>query len=46
MSKAAPRELNNSFVNMGLLATLVGTFGRVIGDRCVYFRVTAFIIQF
>lgn len=33
MSKIVPRELNGSIVNMGLLATLVGTIGRVVGDR-------------
>ena len=32
MSKTAPNTLNNSFLNMGLLATLVGTLGRVVGD--------------
>lgn len=32
MSKTAPSQLNDSFLNMGLLATLVGTFGRVVGD--------------
>lgn len=32
MSKTAPTKLNNSFLNMGLLATLVGTLGRVVGD--------------
>lgn len=32
MSKAVPRALNDSFINMGLLATLVGTLGRVVGD--------------
>jgi len=35
MSKAVPRELNDSFINMGLLATLVGTLGRVIGDSMI-----------
>ncbi len=35
MSKTAPAALNDSFVNMGLLATLVGTLGRVVGDRLV-----------
>ena len=32
MSKSAPKELDG-FVNMGLLATLVGSIGRVVGDR-------------
>lgn len=32
MSKCAPRALDG-FVNVGLLATLVGTMGRVVGDR-------------
>ncbi|KAL3808087.1 hypothetical protein ACHAXA_006849 [Cyclostephanos tholiformis] len=35
MSKTTPKELNNTFINMGLLATLVGTFGRVIGDSMI-----------
>lgn len=32
MSKSAPKELDG-FFNMGLLATLVGSIGRVVGDR-------------
>jgi hypothetical protein len=35
VSKTTPKEINNTFVNMGLLATLVGTFGRVIGDSLI-----------
>lgn len=37
MSKSVPSELNESFLNMGLLATLVGTLGRVLGDRYVLY---------
>ncbi|KAL7520878.1 hypothetical protein ACHAWX_005574 [Stephanocyclus meneghinianus] len=41
MSKTAPAALNDSFVNMGLLATLVGTLGRVVGDSMI--TISAFI---
>ncbi len=32
MCKSAPSELNNTFINVGLLATVVGSFGRMAGD--------------
>jgi hypothetical protein len=35
MAKATPAELNDTFINSGLLATLVGTGGRVIGDTMI-----------
>lgn len=35
MSQTTPKELNNSFINMGLLATVVGTIGRVFGDSMI-----------
>jgi hypothetical protein len=35
VSKTTPRALNDTFINMGLLATLVGTFGRVAGDSMI-----------
>eukprot|EP00562_Extubocellulus_spinifer_P013012 CAMPEP_0178542176 /NCGR_PEP_ID=MMETSP0697-20121206/1923_1 /TAXON_ID=265572 /ORGANISM="Extubocellulus spinifer, Strain CCMP396" /LENGTH=918 /DNA_ID=CAMNT_0020174567 /DNA_START=66 /DNA_END=2822 /DNA_ORIENTATION=- len=35
MAKATPVKLNNAFINSGLLATLVGTVGRVIGDSMI-----------
>ncbi|KAL7515326.1 hypothetical protein ACHAXN_013479 [Cyclotella atomus] len=41
MSKTAPSALNDSFLNMGLLATLVGTMGRVVGDSMI--TLSAFI---
>lgn len=41
MSKTAPSALNDSFLSMGLLATLVGTFGRVVGDSMI--TISAFI---
>ena len=37
MSQTTPKNLNNCFINMGLLASVVGTFGRVFGD----FMITA-----
>jgi hypothetical protein len=35
MCKAAPSKLNSTFLNVGLLATLVGTMGRVLGDGMI-----------
>jgi hypothetical protein len=35
MCKAAPARLNTTFINVGLLATLIGTLGRVIGDGLI-----------
>ena len=32
MAKVTPRKLNEQFVNAGLLATLIGTLGRVVAD--------------
>ena len=32
MNKATPAELNGTFLNSGLLATLIGTLGRVLAD--------------
>jgi len=32
MSKAAPAKLNRSFFNCGLIATLLGTWGRIFAD--------------
>jgi len=35
MAKATPVALNETFINSGLLATLVGTLGRVLGDSLI-----------
>lgn len=35
MSKVTPAKLNDKFINCGLLATLVGTLGRVLGDGTI-----------
>ena len=35
MAKATPPTLNTTFINSGLLATLVGTLGRVGGDSMI-----------
>eukprot|EP00554_Chaetoceros_debilis_P008935 CAMPEP_0194105894 /NCGR_PEP_ID=MMETSP0150-20130528/6008_1 /TAXON_ID=122233 /ORGANISM="Chaetoceros debilis, Strain MM31A-1" /LENGTH=1264 /DNA_ID=CAMNT_0038793885 /DNA_START=23 /DNA_END=3814 /DNA_ORIENTATION=+ len=35
MCKAAPSKLNSTFINVGLLATLVGTMGRIFGDGLI-----------
>jgi len=35
MCKTAPSKLNSTFLNVGLLATLVGTMGRVLGDGMI-----------
>ena len=35
MSKSTPGALNDNFFNCGLLATLVGTLGRVAGDSMI-----------
>ena len=35
MAKSAPSRLESSFLNAGLLVTLVGTLGRVMGDSFV-----------
>ena len=32
MSKASPPKLNKSFLNCGLIATMIGTVGRISGD--------------
>lgn len=35
MAKVTPAELNDRFFNCGLLATLVGTLGRVVADGMI-----------
>jgi len=35
LAKSAPRELEGDFFNAGLLATLAGGGGRVLGDACI-----------
>ena len=35
MAKVTPAALNETFINSGLLATLVGTLGRVFGDSMI-----------
>lgn len=35
MAKVTPPVLNGAFVNSGLLATLIGTMGRVLGDSII-----------
>lgn len=35
MAKVTPPALNGAFINSGLLATLVGTLGRVCGDSMI-----------
>jgi len=35
MAQKTPPALNDTFINSGLLATLVGTFGRVVGDSII-----------
>lgn len=35
MSKVTPAKLNDTFISCGLLATLVGTLGRVLGDGMI-----------
>ena len=35
MSKATPPKLNETVLNSGLLATLLGTIGRVIADSMI-----------
>lgn len=35
MAKVTPAALNDTFINCGLLATLVGTLGRVFGDSMI-----------
>ena len=37
MSKASSPKLNKSFLNCGLLATLIGTLGRITGDALITF---------
>jgi len=37
MNKVTPSKLNETFINCGLLATLVGTIGRVFGDSIITF---------
>jgi len=37
MCKSAPSKLNNTFINVGLLATAFGSFGRMIGDALIAF---------
>lgn len=37
MAQKTPSALNDTFINSGLLATLVGTLGRVIGDSIITF---------
>jgi hypothetical protein len=35
MSKVTPAKLNDTFINSGLLATLIGTMCRVIADSMI-----------
>jgi hypothetical protein len=35
MSKVTPPKLNGTFINSGLIATLIGTIGRVSGDSLI-----------
>eukprot|EP00978_Attheya_sp_CCMP212_P049023 scaffold605676_cov83-Attheya_sp.AAC.1 len=35
MSKVTPPKLNGTFINSGLIATLIGTIGRVGGDSLI-----------
>lgn len=35
MAKVTPAKLNDAFINNGLLATLIGTFGRVFADLLI-----------
>eukprot|EP00977_Amphora_coffeiformis_P012038 scaffold2974_cov181-Amphora_coffeaeformis.AAC.6 len=35
MAKVTPPVLNGAFINSGLLATLIGTMGRVVGDSII-----------
>lgn len=35
MAKVTPPALNGAFINSGLLATLIGTIGRVLGDSII-----------
>lgn len=35
MSRVSPPSLNDTFINCGLLATLIGTLGRVAGDSMI-----------
>lgn len=39
MSRVTPPRLNDTFINCGLLATLIGTIGRVAGDCTFLFWV-------
>jgi hypothetical protein len=35
MAKVTPAKLNDRFINSGLLATLIGTLGRVFADGMI-----------
>lgn len=35
MAQKTPPALNDTFINSGLLATLIGTLGRVVGDSII-----------
>lgn len=37
MAQVTPSELNASFLNAGLFATLIGTLGRVLSDSMITF---------
>ncbi len=37
MAQVTPSELNTCFLNSGLLATLIGTLGRVLSDSMITF---------
>ncbi len=37
MAQVTPSELNSRFLNSGLLATLIGTLGRVLSDSMITF---------
>eukprot|EP00977_Amphora_coffeiformis_P001372 scaffold286_cov169-Amphora_coffeaeformis.AAC.16 len=41
MAKVTPAKLNSAFINSGLLATLVGTLGRVFADMIITFSALA-----
>jgi hypothetical protein len=37
MAQVTPSELNTRFLNAGLVATLIGTLGRVLSDSMITF---------
>jgi len=46
MAKVTPAKLNSAFINSGLLATLVGTLGRVFADMIITFSALADVYVF